>query len=145
MLFPTHINYLKILQTSSCIFPEYIYCVFFSERCKIYKAIFFYYRHEIIEFPAVLVSTENRNIEAYFQAYCKPVLNPKLSKFCINLTGITQEQVDSAKPFPQVLQMFEDWLKEHELGTKYNFAFVTDGPWDMGRFLYGQCKVNILS
>lgn len=59
----------------------------------------------------------------------------------MELTGITQEEVDVADTFPQVLSDFEAWLTKHQLGTKHKFIVVTDGPWDMGRFLYGQCKV----
>lgn len=100
-------------------------------------------RHEIIEFPAVLVSTELQQVVDHFQAYCRPVLNPTLSGFCMELTGITQEEVDAADTFPQVLREFEAWLTRHKLGAKHKFIVVTDGPWDMGRFLYGQCKVSL--
>lgn len=55
---------------------------------------------------------------------------------------ILQEQVDVAPEFPVVLEQFEKWLTKHKLGTKNKFAMVTDGPWDMGRFLFGQCTVS---
>lgn len=100
------------------------------------------YPHEIIEFPAVLVNSEKQEIEDCFQAYCKPTVKSTLSKFCTELTGITQDQVDNAETFPEVLSHFEAWLLKHELGTKYKYAIVTDGPWDMGRFLYGQCQLS---
>lgn len=100
------------------------------------------YPHEIIEFPAVLVDIERKEIISHFQAFCRPTINPNLSEFCTELTGITQEQVDSADEFPAVLKRFELWLKENGLGVKHNYAIVTDGPWDMGRFLYGQCKIS---
>lgn len=88
-----------------------------------------------------MVDTEKLTITDCFQSYCRPVINPKLSEFCKELTGITQEQVDQADTFPLVLERFETWLKNHKLGTKNKFAMATDGPWDMGRFLFGQCKV----
>lgn len=100
------------------------------------------YPHEIIEFPAVLINTELQKIVDHFQAYCRPVVNPILSPFCRELTGIEQEQVDAADLFPKVLGDFEAWLKKNKLGSKYKYAIVTDGPWDMGRFLYGQCKIS---
>lgn len=102
------------------------------------------HRHEIIEFPAVLVSTELQQVIDHFQAYCRPVLNSTLSGFCKELTGITQEDVDTADTFPQVAEDFEAWLTKHKLGSKHKFTVVTDGPWDMGRFLYGQCKVSLV-
>uniref|UniRef100_A0A1B6BWP8 Exonuclease domain-containing protein n=2 Tax=Clastoptera arizonana TaxID=38151 RepID=A0A1B6BWP8_9HEMI len=100
------------------------------------------YPHEIIEFPAVLVNTEKMMISDHFQSYVKPVINSKLSEFCIKLTGITQEMVDNAGEFPDVLEQFEAWLKHHKLGTRNKYVVVTDGPWDMRRFLFGQCKIS---
>jgi len=101
------------------------------------------FKHEIIEFPAVLINTQSRKIISEFQSYVHPVLNPKLSKFCTRLTGISQEQVDNAPKFPEVLNQFESWLKENNLvyegDTSRSFAIATDGPWDMGRFLLHQC------
>ena len=65
-----------------------------------------------------------------------------LSEFCTDLTGITQDVVDKAPLFIDALASFEEWLSQKQLGTKYSFAIVTDGPWDMGKFLQDQCKVN---
>lgn len=91
-----------------------------------------------------------------FQEYVKPELNPKLSDFCVNLTGITQvsqvwssvisvlqynrefllervkcfvgqKMVDEADTFPGVLERVVAWLQERELGTKYKYAILTDG------------------
>lgn len=103
------------------------------------------YRHEIIEFPAMLVDTSQSKIIAEFHSYVRPVINPKLTEFCTCLTGITQELVNFAPEFPEVLKKFEEWLKEHNLLQKSGrFAVVTDGPWDMGRFMYLQCKTSNL-
>jgi inhibitor of KinA sporulation pathway (predicted exonuclease) len=49
--------------------------------------------HEIIEFPVVVVDRRDMVVVAEFQSYCRPVLNPVLSEFCTELTGITQAQV----------------------------------------------------
>jgi inhibitor of KinA sporulation pathway (predicted exonuclease) len=46
--------------------------------------------HEIIEFPAVLVDTTSQAIVDEFHMYCRPEVNPILSEFCVNLTGIRQ-------------------------------------------------------
>ena len=45
---------------------------------------------EIIQFPAVLVDVKTLSIKDEFCVYVKPVVNPKLSEYCTNLTGITQ-------------------------------------------------------
>ncbi|NP_001018450.1 3'-5' exoribonuclease 1 [Danio rerio] len=100
------------------------------------------YLHEIIEFPMVLIDTHTLEIVDSFQEYVKPVLHPQLSEFCVKLTGITQEMVDEAKTFHQVLKRAISWLQEKELGTKYKYMFLTDGSWDMGKFLHTQCKLS---
>ncbi|XP_039544017.1 3'-5' exoribonuclease 1 isoform X2 [Pimephales promelas] len=100
------------------------------------------YQHEIIEFPIVLIDTRKLEIVDSFQEYVKPVVNPKLSEFCVKLTGISQKMVDDANTFNQVLQRAVSWLQEKELGTKYKYTFLTDGSWDMGKFLRTQCKLS---
>ncbi|KAM8808282.1 3'-5' exoribonuclease 1 [Eudromia elegans] len=98
--------------------------------------------HEIIEFPVVLLNTRTLEIEDAFQQYVKPEINPKLSAFCIGLTGITQEVVDKADTFPQVLQNVVEWMRQRELGTKYSYTMLTDGSWDMSKFLNIQCRIS---
>ncbi|KAH3805717.1 3'-5' exoribonuclease 1-like [Dreissena polymorpha] len=98
------------------------------------------YRHEIIEFPVVLVDVDKMEIVAKFQEYVRPLLNPKLSSFCTSLTGITQEKVDQADPFVDVLAKVEAWFSQHGLGQEKTFAVLTDGPWDMFRFMFYQCQ-----
>ncbi|XP_075223309.1 3'-5' exoribonuclease 1-like [Lycorma delicatula] len=100
------------------------------------------YQHEIIEFPAVLIDSQKQMIVDEFRSFCKPKVNPILTKFCTELTGITQETVNEAEDFILVLKKFELWLQKHKLGSKNKFAFVTDGPWDMCRFLHLQCKIS---
>lgn len=43
--------------------------------------------------------------------------------------------VDEADTFPPVLERVVAWLQERELGTKYKYAFLTDG--------YGYTKKKI--
>ncbi|XP_016332732.1 3'-5' exoribonuclease 1-like [Sinocyclocheilus anshuiensis] len=100
------------------------------------------YLHEIIEFPMVLIDIHTLEIVDSFQEYVKPVVNPQLSEFCVKLTGITQKMVDEAETFHQVLKRAVSWLQEKELGTKYKYTFLTDGSWDMGKFLHTQCKLS---
>ena len=40
---------------------------------------------------------------------------------------VQQSTVNEAKPFPEVLEDFHQWLTTHELGTTYKFTVVTDG------------------
>merc|ERR1712218_260504 len=98
------------------------------------------YPHEIIEFPGVLVDGNLGTVLDSCQYYCKPLINPRLSEFCTALTGIQQETVDGAQTFPDVLARFNSWLSSHGLGSDKTFALVTDGPFDVGRFLRLSCQ-----
>jgi len=50
-------------------------------------------QHEIIEFPTLLYNLRQKEIQATFHEYVRPVQNPILSEFCTELTGITQVRV----------------------------------------------------
>lgn len=45
---------------------------------------------EIIEFPIVVVDGKTYEVTARFHEYVRPIHNPKLTKFCTDLTGIQQ-------------------------------------------------------
>jgi 3'-5' exoribonuclease 1 len=44
-----------------------------------------------------------------FQTFVRPQRLPRLSSFCRELTGITQENVDAAPTFPEALRLFLQW------------------------------------
>uniref|UniRef100_A0A8B9GRV2 Exoribonuclease 1 n=1 Tax=Astyanax mexicanus TaxID=7994 RepID=A0A8B9GRV2_ASTMX len=119
---------------------DYICVVDFEATCEENNPSDFV--HEIIEFPVVLIDTHTLEMVDYFQEYVKPELNPQLSDFCVELTGITQEMVDEADTFPKVFRRVVSWLQKKELGTKYKYALLTDGSWDMSKFLYTQCRLS---
>lgn len=141
-------NYYKkqklMLKESNCAdsYYDYICIIDFEATCEEGNPPEFI--HEIIEFPVVLLNTHTLEIEDTFQQYVRPEINTQLSDFCINLTGITQEQVDRADTFPQVLKKVIDWMKLKELGTKYKYSILTDGSWDMSKFLNLQCQLSRL-
>jgi len=97
------------------------------------------YPHEIIEFPGVLVNARTGEVMDSWREYVRPVINSQLSEFCTSLTGIQQETVDKADTFAEVLARFTSWLETHGLGHTSTFALVTDGPFDVGRFLRLSC------
>ena len=67
---------------------------------------------EIIEIGAVLADSKTLEIMSEFQSFVKPILNPILSDYCLNLTTIKQEEVDSAEMFPSVLARLLDFCGE---------------------------------
>jgi len=100
------------------------------------------YPHEIIEFPAVLIDVNKWEIVDSWRRYVKPKLNPTLTPFCTNLTGITQDMVDSADDFLTVMNQFNEWMISKGLGSEHTFAVATDGPFDIARFLLLSCQQN---
>jgi inhibitor of KinA sporulation pathway (predicted exonuclease) len=57
---------------------------------------------EIIEIGAVLVDGLTLRTVGEFQTFVRPVVHPKLTPFCTELTTITQADVDAAPTFPAV-------------------------------------------
>ncbi len=66
-------------------------------------------RVEVIEIGAVKVN-ESLDIVSEFCLFVKPTLHPQISKFCTQLTSITQSDVDRAPFFDEAIEAFEDWI-----------------------------------
>jgi inhibitor of KinA sporulation pathway (predicted exonuclease) len=71
-------------------------------------------RNEIIEIGAVKINQDLEEISK-FNEFIKPVLNPVLTEFCINLTSIKQTHIDCAGKFIPVIGRFKDWIGESYL------------------------------
>ncbi|XP_035404547.1 LOW QUALITY PROTEIN: ERI1 exoribonuclease 2 [Cygnus atratus] len=110
---------------------------------------------EIIEFPAVLLNTATGEIEAEFHTYVQPQEHPVLSEFCMELTGITQNQVNEGVPLNICLSQFLKWIQKIQQEKKIVFSsdilnnstseakpgtFVTWTDWDLGVCLQYECK-----
>lgn len=91
------------------------------------------YQNEIIEFPAVLLKMQDGNLlkVSEFQQYIKPTINPVLTKFCTELTGITQDMVDHGVTLAEANKMFMEWLLTHVTFGKDRFMIWTCGQWDL--------------
>lgn len=67
-------------------------------------------KKETIEIGAVLLLADRDQSKwPEFQTFVRPRRLPRLSSFCRELTGITQENVDRAPSFPEALRLFLDW------------------------------------
>ncbi|KEG14919.1 hypothetical protein DQ04_00261180 [Trypanosoma grayi] len=93
------------------------------------------YLHEIIEFPVVVVDVKLQRVVAEFHRFVKPKVQPQLSDFCRCLTGIRQEDIDSAAPLDDVIRQFERWYAQ-TIPPGSRIVFVTDGPNDLREFMY---------
>ncbi|MGE0492172.1 MAG: exonuclease domain-containing protein [Vulcanimicrobiota bacterium] len=84
---------------------------------------------EIIEIGAVMVKTGSWKALDEFQAFVKPKLHPRLTDFCLELTGITQAQVDGGRPFSEVLQALVEWAEGFP-----DYLFCSWGNYDKHQF-----------
>lgn len=71
-----------------------------------------------------------------FHSFAKPVINPKLTLFCQELTGVTQSIVDRSPPINSVVEKLLEWMKNVDLidekyDKKQEFAFVSCGNFDI--------------
>lgn len=109
------------------------------------------------EIGAVLLNVRTKTIEDRFHYFVRPTLNPTLSPYCRNLTGITQALVDQQETFPVVFSKWLKWLIE--LNEKKSLRFtaprlresVSDGAnatfcswsdFDLGFYLRIECERN---
>ncbi|KAG0257676.1 hypothetical protein BG011_003837 [Mortierella polycephala] len=101
----------KVLHKNS----RYDYYLCFDVEATCEKGFSFEFPNEVIEFPVVLLDGSSLEIVNEFHSYVRPTNRPILSDFCKELTGITQETIDNAPTFTEVLALFEDWLKKHNI------------------------------
>lgn len=94
---------------------------------------------EIIEFAALKVNAETLEVDSEFSHFVRPIYHPKLSSFCIELTTISQADVDNARDFSDVFEDFCQWVTREKL--ERNSLFVTCGDWDLNQMLPNQCKL----
>jgi len=102
---------------------------------------------EITQFPSVLVKLDGRatQIVDEFDSYVRPTLNPKLTPFSIQLTAISQADVDAALPIQHVLPRYLSWLRGHglisESGERIgSWSFCTWTDADIGTQLAAELR-----
>lgn len=104
--------------------------------------------HEIIEFPGVFLNARTLDVDFEFHCYVRPTEIPKLTDFCTELTGITQNTVDASELLESALCKFRDFCNERGLVAtrrteeegQLTFCIATDGPWDVCKFLAPELK-----
>jgi inhibitor of KinA sporulation pathway (predicted exonuclease) len=79
------------------------------------------YKPAIIQIGAVLVNTKAHQILDTFNMISNPGQIP--NDFIVNLTGITVDQVEKAKPLKDVLYWFWKWIEDSSCGgTLYDWG-----------------------
>lgn len=91
---------------------------------------------EIIEIGAVMLNRKTWEIDSEFQRFIKPVRNPQLTRFCTELTTISQAEVDTASNFPEVMTELQNWMNLFP-----NNIFCSWGNYDKKQFLQ-DCKFH---
>ena len=61
-----------------------------------------------------------------FETFIKPTIEPKLSEFCINKTGVTQNDVDSSHDIQNALKQIHNFLGESMFASEFVFLTVGD-------------------
>ncbi len=100
-------------------------------------------RHEMemIQFGAVMVNMEDYSIVDGFDYYVQPVIHPKMTYFCEELTGITDEILaEKAIPMGEFCNKLNKDLKKYK--GQYNWAAW--GAFDK-RFFVDNLKLRKLS
>lgn len=125
-----------------------------------YETGCFQYPNEIIEFPVVVLrwNADSQQLDTIgvFHSYVRPTFRPRLTRFCRDLTGVTQSQVDTASPWNKVVELFFQFLRTHDLvedtstgkSHLHNFrlrrgvVWVNHGPADLRDFVIKQCFIS---
>ena len=102
---------------------------------------------EITQFPSVIVRLEGRSSHVVdeFDTFVRPVLNPTLTQFSIDLTAITQADVDAAPILETVMPRYVEWLRSHKLvdadGRRIgHWCLSTWSDADIGGQLSAECR-----
>jgi len=85
---------------------------------------------ETIEIGAVWVDLQGEEI-ARFQCFVRPVINPRLTPFCIGLTGIQQADVDGGLVFRDAAEQLRAFVAEH---TRPDSFWASWGAYDRKQF-----------
>ncbi|MFN8301081.1 MAG: 3'-5' exonuclease [Saprospiraceae bacterium] len=96
------------------------------------------YVQETIEIGAFRVNAYGE-VRGKFNRFIKPVVHPVLSPFCRQLTSITQEDVNRAKTFPDVIEEFQNWARIDE----EDYLLCSWGSFDKKMFI-NDCRLHRL-
>ncbi|UMM40712.1 hypothetical protein L5515_017231 [Caenorhabditis briggsae] len=94
------------------------------------------YLTEIIQISATVLNIRDKVIvkrRSDIQTFVRPVINPLLSEYCAQMTGIDQNTINTADTFPVVYNQFVAWLQEHNFQER-SFAFVCENSQNMWRY-----------
>lgn len=80
---------------------------------------------ETIEIGALLLDAKRLSTVSEFNTFIRPVRHPKLTEFCMQLTTISQTEVEQAPRYPEAIAKFQQWLAPYS-----NYLFCSWGDYD---------------
>ncbi len=95
-------------------------------------------QNEIIEIGAIKINDKGESLGEFCE-FVKPKLNPILSDFCVELTTITQNEIDAAATYKEVIQRFKKWINLDE-----SYVLCSWGFYDKKQF-EKDCKLHDLN
>lgn len=93
--------------------------------------------HETIEIGAVILD-EHFNYIKEFDQFVKPLDNPLLTEYCIDLTSITQKDIDAAPSLTTAISRLKEWM-----GPAKDVVFCSWGYFDKDQLL-DECRINVI-
>lgn len=93
---------------------------------------------ETIEIGAFKVNAFGE-VVSKFNRFIQPVVHPRLSPFCIQLTGIRQIDVQRANTFPEVADEFLDWATDNP--DEDDYTLCSWGSFDR-KMLRNDCRLH---
>jgi len=94
---------------------------------------------EVIEIGAVMVDAETLTGVDEFSTFVRPVRHSRLTAFCTELTSITQDQVDAAPGFADVVNQIRQWAEQYP-----GYLFCSWGDYDRNQ-LTRECRIHGVS
>lgn len=85
--------------------------------------------NETIEIGALCIN-RHQEILGEFNQFIKPAQSDILSDFCTELTSITQDMVEHASYFPEVIKHFQEWIASFE----GDYLLCSWGKYDRNQF-----------
>lgn len=101
----------------------------------------------IIEFDWISYCLEDKKSEKeQTQHFVKPTNMEHLNSKTVELTGVTQEDIDRAEPLERVLTKFSDFVSNSFVLKNKSYCIITFGHWELAYQLLieaSQKKINL--
>ena len=83
-----------------------------------------------------MLNASTMKIESEFQTFIQPTIHPKLTPFCIDLTSITQNEINQAPLYAEAIKRMNHWMRDYP-----DSLFCSWGDYDRKQF-QKDCKAK---